>query len=276
MAADRKPASEPPFRLGVVLSGGGVRGAAHIGALKAFEELGIWVDVLSGTSAGGLVGALYAGGFTTDDILDFFKKTPLFHWSNLTWTKPGLIDTDQFVKVLRRYFPKDDFSDLLKPLHITATDLIRAEEVCFHQGPLIKPLLASAAFPVVFSPVEFEGTVYADGGILNNFPVEPLKGQCQRVVGIFVHAFREMENHTINSSIRLMHRAFEIVTIRDSMAKFNQCDLVIAPPELGQYFLFDMKQVDEIYEIGYRAAIKQGLALQRIYREACEACGASD
>lgn len=269
MTEATRQSADPRHRLGLVLSGGGVRGAAHIGALKAFEELGLWVDTIAGTSAGALVGALYAGGFSTEDILLFFKDTPLFHWSNLTWSKPGLIDTDQFTKVLRRYFPKDDFEDLLKPMHIIATDLIQAEEVCFSKGPLIKPLLASAAFPVVFSPVEFNGTVYADGGILNNFPVEPIRPHCRQVVGIFVHAFREMEDQTIRSSLRLMHRAFEMVTIRDSMAKFDQCDLVIAPPELGRYFLFDMKQVDEIYEIGYRAALKQGLALKRVYEKAC-------
>lgn len=262
--------SAPPYRLGLVLSGGGVRGAAHIGVLKAMEELGIWVDVLSGTSAGALVGALYAAGFTTDDILRFFKEHSLFHWSHLTWNKPGLINTEHFIPVLRRYFPRDDFSDLLKPLHITATDLLTAEEVQFHSGPLIRPLLSSAAFPVVFSPMPFQGSLYADGGILNNFPVEPLQGQCRRLVGVFVHVLRNTQADALQSSVRLMQRAYEIVTIRDSMVKFDRCDLVINPLELEPYHLFDMGQVDEIYDIGYRAAMKHAIALQRIYREAAQ------
>jgi NTE family protein len=267
-----KPAAntqEKPYRLGLVLSGGGMRGAAHIGLLKAFEELGIWVDAISGTSAGALVGAMYAGGFPPEEILALFKETPLFRWSNLTWTKPGLVNTDHLIKVLRRYFPKDDFADLLKPLYITATDLMKANEVCFHEGPLIKPILASAAFPVVFTPVQFEGRIYADGGILNNFPVEPLQGKCHKLIGSFVHVLEEMQASEMNSSLRMMHRAYDIVTIRDSMAKFDRCDLVINPLELKAYFLFDMRHVDEVYQIGYRAAMKEALNLQRLYDQAC-------
>lgn len=246
-----------------------MRGAAHIGMLKAFEELGIWVDAISGTSAGALVGALYAGGFSTEEIFRLFKETSLFRLSNLTWNKPGLVNTDQFVRVLRRYFPRDDFSDLLKPMYVTATDLLSAEERCFHEGPLIHPLLASAAFPVVFSPVRIGDRLFADGGVLNNFPVEPLEGKCRRIIGSFVHVLRDWGSDEIKSSLRLMHRAYEIVTIRDSVAKFNRCSLVLNPPELAKYFLFDMTQVDEIHEIGYRAALKEGLALQRLYGEAC-------
>ncbi len=268
-----KPSGHPSekHRLGLVLSGGGVRGAAHAGALQALEELGIWVDTISGTSAGALVGAMYAGGIAPKEILRFFKETPLFHWSHLTWQKPGLINTEAFVRVLRRFFPKDDFGDLMKPIYITATDLMKADEICFHEGPLIRAILASCAFPVVFSPVEIDGRPYADGGILNNFPVEPIRDQCHKVVGIFVHVLREMEANTIDSSLRLMHRAYEIVTIRDAVAKFEQCDMIINPAELGRYFLFDLRQVDEIYQIGYESTLKQGPALQRLYKSATQA-----
>lgn len=246
-----------------------MRGAAHIGVLKAFEELGIWVDAISGTSAGALVGALYAGGFPPGEILSLFKDTPLFRLSNLTWKKPGLVNTDHLIKVLRRFFPKDDFADLLKPLFITATDLMKANEVCFHEGPLIKPILASSAFPVLFTPVQFDGRIYVDGGILNNFPVEPLEGKCHKIVGSFVHVLEELHTNEITSSLRLMHRAYDIVTIRDSMAKFDRCDLVLNPQELKEYYLFDMRHADEIYEIGYRAAMKEAMKLKRLYEEAC-------
>lgn len=263
----KSPDSKPKYRLGLVLSGGGVRGAAHIGALKALEELGIWVDVVSGTSAGAIVGAFYAAGFPTEEILTFFKETPLFHWSKLSWNKPGLVDTDQFVRVLRRYFPKDDFEDLLKPLYITATDLVEAEEITFHKGRLIKTILASAAFPVVFSPVKIGDKVYADGGILNNFPVEPIRDQCRGILGIHVHAMRKLEADAIDSSIRLMHRAFEIVSTRSSLLKFQLCDHVINPQELDRYFIFNTSQIQDIYELGYKATMKDALKIQRLYEK---------
>ena len=258
-------ADDLPFRFSLILSGGGVRGAAHIGMLQALEELGIWVDAISGTSAGALVGSLYAAGFPPKDILQLFKETPLFKWTNFTWTKPGLVNTEQFVRTLRQYFPKDDFGDLLKPFFATATDLETGEEVTFKEGPLIHAILSSLAFPVVFSPVSFQDRVFADGGILNNFPVEPLEGKSKALVGNFVHVLRRMEAEELDSSIRLLQRAYEIATIRDSMNKFSRCDLVINPPELDKYFLFDMKQIDKLYAIGYNATMMERVRLTSIW-----------
>lgn len=258
--------------LGLVLSGGGVRGAAHVGALQALEEMGVWVDAISGTSAGALVGSFYAAGYPPGDILAFLKETPLFHWSNLTWNKPGLVNTDSFEKVLKRYLPDDSFESLLKPFYVTTTDLVKAKEVNFSSGPLIRPILASMAFPVVFTPIKIEDNIYADGGITNNFPVEPLKGKCKGILGILVHAMRNLEDNKIamDNSFRLIHRAFEIVTCRQSMAKKEQFDIVISPDELGRYFLFDLTQIDEIYEIGYKSTLAEKDAILRLFERVHE------
>lgn len=258
--------------LGLVLSGGGVRGAAHVGALQALEEMGVWVDAISDTSAGALVGAFYAAGYPPADILAFLKDTPLFHWSNLTWNKPGLVNTDSYEKVLKRYLPDDSFESLLKPFYVTTTDLVKATEVTFNRGPLIRPILASLAFPVVFSPIKIEDNIYADGGIMNNFPVDPIKDQCHGLLGILVHAMRKIEDNkqAMDNSFRLIHRAFEIVTCRDSQAKKDQLDIVISPDELGRYFLFDLTQIDEIYEIGYKATLAEKEAILRLFERVHE------
>jgi NTE family protein len=253
--------------LGLVLSGGGVRGAAHVGALQALEEMGVWVDAISGTSAGALVGSFYAAGYPPADILTFLKETPLFHWTKLTWNKPGLVNTDSFEKVLKKYLPDDSFEALLKPFYVTTTDLIKAKEVSFSSGPLIRPVLASLAFPVVFSPIKIDETVYADGGILNNFPVESLQDKCHGLLGILVHAMRKIEDNkkAMDNSFRLIHRAFEIVTCRESLAKKDQFDIMISPDELARYFLFDLTQIDEIYEIGYKATLAEKDDILRLF-----------
>ena len=265
MAKEPPLTGKKPYRFSLVLSGGGVRGAAHIGMLQAMEELGIWVDAISGTSAGALVGALYAGGFPPAEILHLFKETPLFKWTNLSWTKPGLVEPRSFAKVLRTYFPKDDFAELLKPLYVTATDLETGDAVTFSEGPLIQPVLASAAFPVVFAPVRMGERLYADGGIINNFPVEPLEGKSKVILGNFVQVLRRLEPNSIDSSLRLLQRAYEIATIRDEMDKFDRCDLVINPPELDQYFLFDQNQVEDLYQIGYKATMKERVRLEYLW-----------
>ncbi len=143
--------------IGLVLSGGGVRGMAHVGLLKAMEEFGVEAKSITGSSVGALVGALYANGNSIDDMLNFFKTTPLFNYQFLTIAKAGFIDTDKYVNLFKAYFPQDNFETLQKELHVVATNIQDGNEVFFNSGELIRPLLASAALPPVFSPVELNG-----------------------------------------------------------------------------------------------------------------------
>src|SRR5690606_12969203 len=167
------------YKYGLCLSGGGVRGLAHVGVIQAMQERGMEASVVSGTSAGAIVGALYAQGMTPDEMLDFFYHTEIFRWSNYTWFKPGLIDTDKFYGIFKKHMPEDDFESLSKELFVVTTDILHGKPRVFSEGPLIKPVLASAAFPVVLSPVEIEGVLYSDGGIVNNFPIELIRDKCK-------------------------------------------------------------------------------------------------
>ena len=139
--------------IGLVLSGGGVRGIGHIGMLKALKEYGIEASVVSGSSAGALVGAMYAGDRSIEDMLAFFKETPLFKYNFFTINKPGLVDTDRYFDIFNEYIPFDTFESLHKQLFVTATNLQKGVEEVFYKGDLIIPLLASAALPPVFSSV---------------------------------------------------------------------------------------------------------------------------
>src|SRR6056297_1530301 len=95
---------------GLVLSGGGVRGVAHIGAIKALGEFGIRPSHIAGTSAGAIVGALYAGGCNWEEILDFFKTTQIFSIKKYARSKPGFVDTEKFYDHLKSYLPEDNFA----------------------------------------------------------------------------------------------------------------------------------------------------------------------
>ncbi|EPR72379.1 UPF0028 protein YchK [Winogradskyella psychrotolerans RS-3] len=163
------------MNIGLVLSGGGARGAAHIGVIKALEEHGIFPTHIAGTSSGAIVGALYAAGVPWSEILTFFKTIPLFHTKRYARNKPGFLNSDNFYEDLKTYFPKDNFNDLKKPLFIPAANIIDGTSKMFSKGQLIKPIIASVSFPGVFTPTEINGQFYVDGGTLNNFPVEPLK-----------------------------------------------------------------------------------------------------
>jgi len=244
-------------QLGLVLSGGGAKGAAHAGVLKALEERNIRPDVVSGTSAGAIVGALYCAGTSSDEILELFTKTSLFKPSYYTWKKPGLLNMNVFGKVLEPYFPDDNFEALEIPCYIVATDITNASQVVFSEGPLISRILASACFPIVFAPLEIDGKLYADGGILNNFPTEPIRQSCRKLIGVNIQHIDPVGIEDLNSTFVVAQRIYSISTRFASVSKYQNCDVVIAPPELNDYNTFDMYKIEKMYKIGYDAACEQ-------------------
>jgi NTE family protein len=133
-----------------VLSGGGSRGLAHAGVLRALVEEGFVPDCLAGTSGGALVGALHAAGYAAD-TLRFFDDVHPFRLSRLAaLRKPGFIDNDKIEPAMRQWFPDDSFEALAKPLYVTGTDLVSGRLEIWSSGPLVRPLLASSAVPFVF------------------------------------------------------------------------------------------------------------------------------
>lgn len=242
--------------IGLVLSGGGARGAAHIGALKAFEEYGIFPTHISGTSIGAIVGALYAADVHWTEILKFFKTTSIFHTKRFAFNKPGFLDTEKFYDDLNVYLPRDNFDSLQKPLYITATNVLNGKLKIFSKGQLIKPVIASASFPGVFTPTEINGSYYIDGGILNNFPVEPIKKHCDKIIGVYINSLKKISIKDLKYSYSVADRALKIRAAYDSIKKFPECDLIISPEEIGEFAVFGMSNTDIIFELGYNATIK--------------------
>ncbi|MEL6916654.1 MAG: patatin-like phospholipase family protein [Bacteroidota bacterium] len=248
--------SRTPKSIGLVLSGGGVRGMAHIGVIQAMNELNIEADAISGSSVGALVGALYANGNTVEDMLAFFKETPLFKYSFLTITKAGFIDTDRYFDIFKGYFPEDSFEALNKKLYVVATNLQKGGQEFFSSGKLIRPLLASAALPPVFSPVDLNGQLYADGGIMNNFPLEPVKDTVDVVIGSNVSIVSKLHKNALKNSLQLTGRVTGLMIYASNMEKLTSCNLVIEPEELEKIGILDRKGMEKAYRIGYEHAIK--------------------
>lgn len=241
--------------IGLVLSGGGVRGMAHIGLIKALEEHEIEVSRIAGSSVGALVGALYANDNSCDEMLQFFKETPLFQYSFFAFGKPGLVDTNRYFSIFEHYFPENDFSALKKPLLVVATDLMDGDEVVFYKGQLILPLLASAALTPFFSPVEIEGTLYGDGGIMNNFPKEYIEKDCDFVIGSNVSITAQLEKKELKNSIQLAGRVTGLMIYATNRTKIEACDLLFEPKDLIQIGVFDKKGIERAFTIGYDHAM---------------------
>ncbi len=243
------------YRLGVVCSGGGARAIAHIGVLHALEERGIRAECLAGTSAGAIVAALYAAGFSSDRMLNFFEAKNPFRLSKLSFGKPGIIDTAKIRADFLEYFPEDSFESLDRRLFVAATDIVNAKLVIFESGPLISPILASSAVPFVFTPTKIDGRLFADGGIINNFPVEPLNGLCDVLLGVYVSPLRAARPADLSSVRTVTQRALEVARFNNSRPKFHLCDVMLCPEALGAYPMFDTKHAQQIFDVGYREAI---------------------
>ena len=250
--------------VGLVLSGGGVRGMAHIGLLKALKANGIHPSHISGTSVGAIVGALYCYGNNPDEMLAFFRETPLFRYNFLTLNKPGLLDTERYAGIFNSYFPGDSFEALGKPLFVTTTNLQKGVQEVFREGQLIRPLLASAALPPVFSPVEINNCLHADGGIMNNFPSEIMHGRCDYIIGSNVSVLKTIEKEAIRTSIQLASRTTALMIYAINNGKMASCDLLFEPTKLDQIGVLDKKSIEKAYDIGYTHASR---LLERVLQD---------
>ncbi|WP_283771742.1 patatin-like phospholipase family protein [Cellulophaga sp. 20_2_10] len=244
------------MNIGLVLSGGGIRGVAHIGAIKALEENGICVTHIAGTSAGAIVGSLYASGASWESMLHFFKTIPLFNRHNYARSKPGFLDTEKYYDNFKEFFPEDDFGVLKKTLFVTGTNIIDGTLKIFKKGQLIKPVLASASFPGMFTPLKIGNAYYVDGGVLNNFPIEPLKKDCDKIIGVYVNPLKKIKIEDLKHSYTVIERAYKLKSASESMLKFNLCDMIVLPEGLSNFGTFDMGSIDTIFNLGYMATKK--------------------
>lgn len=244
-------------KIGLVLSGGGVRGMAHVGVIRAMEQFGIDAQLISGSSVGALVAALYANGNSVAEMISFFKETPLFRYNFLTILKPGLVNTERYIDIFKGYFPEDSFESLARELHVVATNLQKGEEEFFNSGELIRPLLASAALPPVFTPVSINDCLYGDGGIMNNFPLEPIQNSVDFMIGSNVSVIKQVEKKNIRTSLQLASRTSALMIYAINRAKITQCDLIIEPMELDQIGVLDKAGIEKAYVIGYEHAVKK-------------------
>src|SRR5690606_10333862 len=156
------------LRVGLVLSGGGARGLAHIGVLRSLERAGATFDVVAGTSMGAIIGSLYAAGHSAEEIYEIAKETS---WRDVVdiSLQAGLIKGDKFQAFLAEHLPAT-FEDLKLPIAITTTDVESGEAVVLTEGDLVKAVRASSSFPSAFEPITYAGRTMVDGGIVNNLP----------------------------------------------------------------------------------------------------------
>jgi NTE family protein len=242
------------YKTGLVLSGGGTRGFAHLGVLKALEEKGIKPDIISGVSAGAIAGVLYADGKNPEEILNVLTSHKLLDYLDFTIPKTGLIKMSGFEKTLNKHLEAVNFEDLKIPLKVFAVNINTAEYVCFDEGPLSPAIKASSSIPIIFPPVKIGDYYYCDGGTINNFPVEPLVDICERIIGVSVNPLGKTRK--LDNLKQIAERTFQLAIRSHTLDRKDQCHLYIEPEGLDDYGLLELKSGKKIFELGYKAAIK--------------------
>ncbi len=237
------------YKYGIALSGGGVRGFAHLGVLKALEEKGIKPDIISGASAGAIAGAFIAAGNSPQDVFEFIKNRKIIDFVQVKMPKTGLLNLDRLRKNLAEHIKADDLQDLEIPFIVAASDIINGKIKYFDSGPLVKIVQASASIPVLFAPVEIDGMLYSDGGLFDNLPVEPLRDSCKKVIAINVSPINKTEK--LKNLIQIAARTFHLSVSSTIQGIEEKCDLFIEPPDLDRFEILDASKADDIFKVGY-------------------------
>lgn len=243
--------SDKIYKTGLVLSGGGARGFAHLGVIQALSEAGIVPDVVSGTSAGAIVGVLYADGYTPKEILALMNWPSRFDLMRPALPREGLLQINGIIKMLKTNLRAKTFEELKIPLYVSATDLNNGKSVYFSEGDLFDPVIASASIPVLFQPVKIDNISYVDGGVLDNLPIRPIENRCQIIIGSFVNPIGHIEKLT--GLINIAERTFLLSMSKDVLEKAKRFDLFIAPPELRNFGILVTDKSQEIFDMGYFA-----------------------
>ena len=280
-------------KIGLVLSGGGAKGLAHIGALKVIEEAGVSIDYIGGTSMGAIVGALYASGYSATELDSIFRNTNFTEliqdnlprdaktfyekedseryaltlpFNNFKISFPSAISGGQniyneLVRLLYHVKDIQDFGQLSIPFFCIATNVETGEEVMLDKGYLPEAILASGTFPSLFEPTEIEGQILIDGGVVNNYPIDEVRAMgADIIIGVDVqHELSDRE--ALGSATEILLQINNFGTVSDMVEKAKRTDLLIRP-NIENFSVIDFDLSKQIIEAGETAAKEQFLDLK--------------
>jgi len=283
---------EERLKIGLALSGGGARGGAHVGVLKALEELDIGVDYIAGTSMGAIIGGLYASGYGAEEIEQILIQTD---WKKAMTDQPARKDRtmrkkeleyeflipyrvgfnkgkfqmplgaiegqhlDQlFHKMLLPVVGINQFDQLPIPFRAVATDLVTGEAVILSGGSLPDALRASMSVPGIFAPVRIDGRLLVDGGMSNNLPVNVVREMGADIVIAVDISSPLLKEEQLTSIISVTEQLTNFLTRRTTEAQIKSLgpEDVLIVPELGDFSSADFEEAEEIVHLGYEAAVQ--------------------
>ncbi|MFV0591420.1 MAG: patatin-like phospholipase family protein [Draconibacterium sp.] len=237
------------YKYGLVLSGGGTRGFAHLGVIAALQEMGIQPDVISGVSAGAIVGAFIAAGIPPHDVLQIFKKGWFFQYTKIHIPVDGLLKLDGLKEIVEKEIEAKNIEDLKIPFHICISNLNKGTVEYKDTGPLGETVLASSSIPMLFAPVPLGRYLYVDGGLMDNIPVDPVVNDCENLIVSNISPINPKAN--LKNLVQIATRILYMSVNAKSERVKEQATFYIEPKGIDKYDILMRKHADELYELGY-------------------------
>jgi NTE family protein len=272
-------------KIGLVLSGGGAKGFAHIGVLKVLEEAGIKIDYIGGTSMGSVIGGLYASGYNASQIDSIFKQTNfdelindyiprssknfygkkndelyaiVLPFSNFRVGIPealskGMYNYNLLSSLTRNVRHVRDFNKLPTPFLCIGTNIETGEEVLLNKGNLVQAMMASSAFPSLFTPVEIDGNLLVDGGVVNNYPIQEVRNLgADIIIGVDVQDDL-LKRKNLKNATRILVQITNLQSIEKMKNKIKDTDVYIRP-DIRDFGVISFDRGEEIIRKGEEAA----------------------
>ena len=250
MASLWQQAQLPEDGVALALGGGAVLGAAHIGVLKALDAHGIKVNRISGTSIGAMIAALYAFGKTPREIEQSVIELEWLDVTSFTLSRYGILSNDELGSQVSNLLGNVDISEARIPLYLIATDLTHGTKIVLNKGDVSRAVMASTCIPGIFVPVEIDGELLVDGGLVENVPVSPLReAGAKFVIGVNLSAGRHYQRP--QDIVDVFANAIDIAIDNVTRSQTSEADLIIAP-RLSSYSRRDMSRIPELIDEGYR------------------------
>lgn len=258
---------EDAIDLALALSGGTAKSVAHIGVLMAFEDAGIRITRLAGTSGGAIVGAHYAAGLPLSQIADYARRTKLTDLAGIGWFRRlGLLSSEKLYRMLVERIGERTFEDLEVPLSIIVTNLMSGEREVLESGVVARAAQASACIPQIYAPVRMNGAIYVDGGLVEYMPTRALVPyRPELIVGVNLGAHNEPADP--RNILSLVMRTVGIVGQQNAVHSARYAHVTICP-DLRRFSPFEIKEADAMIKVGYEETLRQIPAIRQAWEEA--------
>ncbi len=245
-------------KIALVLGGGAARGFAHVGVIRALEQEKIPIDMVVGTSVGSLIGAIYASDMNSFDLewtAFSLEKDSVFDYALLsTFTGMGPVKGDKLEEFVKGKIPAVNIENLKLPFAAVATDLNRGTRVVLDRGPVARAVRASSAIPGVFNPVEYQGKLLVDGGVIDNLPIAVARERGADIV-IAVDISENVANFNITNLVDVVLQSANIMFNENVKYKRKDADVLITPA-VGNVAMLDFTQKKRCMQAGIEAAQK--------------------